>query len=338
MDSQLLNNRYRVIKKLGAGGFGNTYLAEDTQMPSQRVCVIKQVKTDNPEERQLIQELFAREIPLVQKIGDNCPQIAQIYAYGAEEGQFYLVEEYIEGITLIEKVHPLRLELFSESSVREILESLLLVLDFVHSQGIIYRNINPDNIILRTSDSQPVLIDFCVGFAKEILVDNYLRVSKRIRICGPQFIPAEQLAGRTDYSSDLYSLGLTAIYLLTGKFPQYLDRDEPIWGNIIVDRETVNPSLADVLEKAVRQHPRDRFPSAKAMLDALQTSTLPATSQKTAPPALKNNSKLIIIGSLIASGLIATAVVIGLLFKQSESPKPIVSPQPSSDRVKSPQT
>jgi serine/threonine protein kinase, bacterial len=127
MNADLLNNRYRIIRELGAGGFGKTYLTEDTQMPSQRCCVVKQLKpvSNDPEIYQIIQQRFAREAAVLEKLGGKSPQIPRLYAYFAENGQFYLVQEWIEGITLTKKVQ--QLGLLGESFVREILESLLLV-------------------------------------------------------------------------------------------------------------------------------------------------------------------------------------------------------------------
>jgi serine/threonine-protein kinase len=351
MNLNLLNNRYRVIRELGAGGFGNTYLTEDIQMPSQRCCVVKQLKpvTNNPEVYQLIQDRFAREAAVLEKLGEHNAQIPRLYAYFAENNQFYLVQEWIEGITLTKQVQ--QSGLLSESSVREIFKSLLSVLDYVHTQGIVHRDIKPDNIILRTSDGQPVLIDF--GAVRETVateLNSQGQTTSSIVIGTPGFMPAEQGAGRPVYSSDLYSLGLTAIYLLTGKIPQELGTD-PTTGEIVWDRRGVSSTLADVLDRAIRFHPRDRFPSAKAMLEALQTSTttLPETitfplpqvetvrlpispspvTPNTAPPTPGNNSNAIVLGSLIASGLIGAAVVVGLMFKQSESPTFITATTPT---------
>jgi serine/threonine protein kinase len=354
----LLNNRYRVLRELGAGGFGNTYLAEDTQMPSQRCCVIKQLKpvTYNPEVYQLIQERFAREAAVLEKLGAKSDRIPKLYAYFTENGQFYLVQEWIEGTTLTKQVQ--QFGLLTESTVREILASLLSVLDYVHTQGIVHRDIKPDNIIIRSSDAKPVLIDF--GAVRETVatqLNSQGHTMSSIVIGTPGFMPAEQAAGRPVYGSDLYSLALTAIYLLTGKMPQQLESD-PTTGETIWNRQGVSSSLADVLDKAVRSHPRDRFSTAKAMLEALQTDTAPlpetigfspletktpfssssvptATFQTTSPkPA--TNSNAIILGSLIASGLIGGAVVIGMLMRQSNAPISVTAVNSTPSAVTSP--
>ena len=112
---------------------------------------------------------------------------------------------------------------FSEGQVKDILLSLLPVLDYIHSQGIIHRDIKPENIMLRERDGKPVLIDF--GAVKEVvatIVDLDGSPTSSIVIGSPGFMPLEQAAGKPVFASDLYSLGLTAIYLLTGKRPKEL--------------------------------------------------------------------------------------------------------------------
>ena len=340
MPPTLLNNRYRILRTLGSGSFGETFLAEDTHMPSSRQCAIKKLKlvTDNPEVYQLVQERFAREAAILESLGEGHPQIPKLYAYFSEADRFYLVQEFIEGQTLSnwrKQQQPI-----SENAVKEILINILPVLVYIHSKGIVHRDIKPDNIILRTSDNKPVLIDF--GAVRETMgtVINVIGTNQSSIIIGtPGFMPSEQAAGRPVYSSDLYSLGLTAIYLLTGKNPQHLAMDHHT-GEIIWHEQAtqISPSFAAVLDRAIKNHPRERIPSAQSMLEALQSNSQPieatipiVQSQENTPLPETNidqtvavvqennqtkNTKNIILASSIIGGLVSASLVVGLMLNQ----------------------
>ena len=272
MTPALLNGRYKVLKILASGGFGETFLAEDIQMPSKRKCVIKQLKPveHNPQIYELVKERFQREAALLEELSDGINQIPHLYAYFNHDGQFYLVQEYIQGDTLGKKRR--KEGRLNETFVKEILINILPVLEYIHAKRIVHRDIKPDNILIRSVDNQPVLIDF--GAVKETM-HTVMVVSENstrsIVIGTPGFMPSEQTAGRPVYSSDLYSLGLTAIYLLTGKMPQELPTN-PSTGEIIWKEfaPNISPDFAAILDKAIQSHPRERFLTAKEMLLALQ--------------------------------------------------------------------
>ncbi len=275
MKAALLNNRYRILETLGRGGFGETYLTEDTHMPSGRKCVLKQLKpiVKGPQTPVWMKERFQREAAILEQLGEASPQIPRLYAYFSENDKFYLVQEWIEGLTL-DKYWEREGNLHRDE-VRNILLQILPVLDLIHSRHIIHRDIKPENIILRQSDSIPVLIDF--GAVKEAMATTVNQSSSSMysaSIGTPGFMPSEQAAGRPLYSSDLYSLGLTAIFLLTGKFPHELDTD-PGSGEIIWREYTsnVDPELMEVLDRAIKFHPRDRFSTAKEMLAVLENNS-----------------------------------------------------------------
>ena len=270
---KLLNNRYQVIQVLGAGGFGETFLAEDTYMPSRRRCVIKQLKpiSNDPKTYQVIQQRFEREAATLEYLGAANDQIPQLYAYFSENGLFYLVQEWVHGQTLtnvIQSQGQLR-----ENTVRDILLSLLSVLDYVHSKGIIHRDIKPDNIILREIDNKPVLIDF--GAVKETIrttINAAGHPTQSLVIGTPGFMPSEQAIGRPVYATDIYSLGLTAIYLLTGKYPQELET-HPHTGQVIWQQFAggISPQLVMLLTQAIEPRTSDRFTTANKMLYALNS-------------------------------------------------------------------
>ncbi len=273
----LINGRYQILHPLQEGGFGHTFLAEDTQLPSRRRCVIKQLKPiqHNPEFYRLIQDRFQREAAIQETLGEVCQQIPSLYAYFSENDEFYLVEEWVDGDTLRQRMMasgPL-----PEASVRELLTQLLSTIETVHQHQIIHRDIKPDNIILRKRDGKPVLIDF--GAVKESMatvVNSQGQTARSIVIGTAGYMAPEQSAGRPVYSSDLYSLGLTAIYMLTGKTPAELESD-PVTGRMAWRSQApqVSESLASVIDTAIHMHPNERFMSAAEMQQALE-SPMPA--------------------------------------------------------------
>jgi serine/threonine protein kinase, bacterial len=344
MTIQLLNDRYQVIRTLGAGGFGETYLAEDTYMPSKRLCVVKQLRPihNNPQIYRLVQERFQREAAILEELGGANEQIPALYAYFSSGGQFYLVQEWIEGDTLTGKVQ--KQGLFSEGAVQELFMNLLPVLDYVHAKHIVHRDIKPDNIIVRHRDEKPVLIDFgAIRESMGTVVNSQGNPTSSIVIGTPGYMPSEQAAGRPVYSSDLYSLGMTVIYLLTGKQAQQLETDsqtgEIVWRQYA---SHLSPIMATVIDQAIAYHPRDRYSTARAMLDTLQSianpipPTQPVLTQPTVvsppPPQIlvvkpqptlqSSNSQNhnILIGSVIVGGLIGASVIISqVLTKSSQS-------------------
>ncbi len=362
----LLNNRYEIIRTLGSGGFGETFLAEDSQMPSRRLCVIKQLRPiqNNQQVYELVQQRFGREAAILEELGDGSSQIPRLYAYFSDNGQFYLVQEYIQGKTLAEVVQ--EKGLMDENSVKQILISILPVLDYVHSQGIVHRDIKPENILIDIND-QPVLIDF--GAVKETLgtiMTPSGNATKSIVIGTPGFMATEQSIGRPMFASDIYSLGLTAIYLLTGKMPQELTSD-PSTGKVLWRQyaSNITDDLANILDKAIGFDARERFKTASVMLQALQTGILnvpsevyhtasdtvapgvtlpPQTHLNTvaiAPPSSiqyrdRGNGKGILLGSLIAGSLIGASIIAGFALNKQLSQPPIITQQPQSTTTAKP--
>jgi serine/threonine protein kinase, bacterial len=339
--SALLNNRYRISQTLGQGGCGQTFLAEDTHMPSNRPCVVKQLKpqTNDPAAYQIIRQRFQREAALLETLGRSNDRIPTLYAYFSEGEEFYLVQEWIDGKNLMQKVKEEGTG--NDSQVRSLLISLLHVLDYIHSQGVIHRDIKPENIMLRAHDGKPVLIDF--GAVKEIVatvIDSYGTPTSSIVIGSPGFMPLEQATGKPVFASDLYSLGLTAIYLLTGKRPQELT--DLVTGEISWRQYAPNtsPELAAVLDQATRPLAQQRYRTARQMLEALQSTadpsqltTLaaeapsPATLPAMPPPAIVeispqqpgHKSSRVWLIVIVAVGLIAGTVLIISLANRKDS-------------------
>jgi serine/threonine-protein kinase len=257
----LLKHRYQVLEILSeAGGFGQTFLAEDTDTPSRRRCVIKKLRPiANPEDFKFVQERFQREAAILERLGDSSDQIPKLYAYFVENQEFYLVQELIEGLTLRQRVQ--QEAALSEDVVRQLLVNLLSVLAYVHEQNIIHRDIKPDNIIIRRRDNKPVLIDF--GIVKEVLrLSADGSPTSSVMAGTPGYTSLEQVAGRPVFASDIYSLGATAIFLLTGKNPQQMV--DLATGRIHWQPHApgVSPSFAAILDKATEAHARDRYQTA----------------------------------------------------------------------------
>jgi serine/threonine-protein kinase len=269
--TELLNNRYKIIRKLGQGGSGQTYLAEDTYLPSSPLRVIKQLKptSTDPEVYRILKQRFDREAAILEKLGDDNEQIPKLYAYFAENQEFYLVQDWIDGNNLAEEYRDKGL--FTKTAVCEVLASLLTVLEFVHARGIIHRDIKPENVMIRRKDRKPFLIDF--GAVKEVVtasVDSHGNPTSSVIIGTPGYMPLEQLNRTPVFSSDLYALGLTAIFLLTGKNPQQI-RDQ-VTGDLSWRQYAGNldPELVSVLDKATEKLTRDRYKSASEMNQAVR--------------------------------------------------------------------
>lgn len=267
----LMRDRYRVMQALGQGGFGATFLAADESLPGQPHCVIKQLRpTSNaPHVLQMARELFRREAKTLGKIGSH-PQVPRLLDYFEANQEFYLVQEYISGATLQQEVK--RSGPFSEAGVKQFLSEILPVLQYIHSQQVIHRDIKPANLIRRSQDAKLVLIDF--GAVKDQVSQSTMSVTEQTALTAyaigtPGYAPPEQMAMRPVYASDLYALGVTCIYLLTGKSPKDLDYD-PTTGELLWQNHVhISEHFANVLKKTLEVSVRHRYQSANEMLRAL---------------------------------------------------------------------
>lgn len=266
--SLLIRDRYRVIRALGRGGFGATFLARDEVLPGHPPCVIKQLQpsADSPHVLQMARELFQREAKILGKIG-NHPQLPRLLDYFEMQQEFFLVQEYINGATLQQEVK--RGGVFSEAGARQFLSEILPMTQYVHSHQIIHRDIKPANLIRREQDKKLVLIDF--GAVKDkvspVKADSSEQTALTAYAIGtPGYAPPEQMAMRPVYASDLYAIGVTCVYLLTGKSPKDLSYD-PTTGELLWRNQVhVSEHFANVLEKMLDISVRHRYQSAEAIL------------------------------------------------------------------------
>jgi serine/threonine protein kinase, bacterial len=264
----LLRDRYRMIRALGRGGFGATFLARDEALPGNPPCVIKQLRpsTEAPHILEMARDLFQREAKILGKIG-NHPQLPRLLDYFEIDQEFYLVQEFINGSTLQQEVK--RGGPFTEAGVKQFLSEILPMIQYVHNNQVIHRDLKPANIIRREQDKKLVLIDF--GAVKDKV--NPVKASSTEQtaltayaIGTPGYAPPEQMAMRPVYASDIYALGVTCIYLLSAQSPKDLDYD-PTTGELLWrEKVQVSEHFAGVLQKMLEISVRHRYQSIDAIL------------------------------------------------------------------------
>lgn len=263
----LLAGRYQIVKSLGSGGFGRTYLVEDTQNNNQHhICVVKQLIPARGKFLQVARRLFNTEAEILAIVGVH-PQIPQLLGYFEDGQEFYLVQEYIVGHTLSQELPPVT-GAKNQSFVIAMLLEILEILSFIHEHHVIHRDIKPSNIMRRHQDNRLCLIDF--GAVKLIQPQiNPGTDSATVSIGTRGYSPPEQLAGHPRLSSDIYALGMIGIQAITGNFPQELPLD-PQTGNVVW-RDLVNVSdhLADILDKMVCYNFGDRYFSTTSVIEDL---------------------------------------------------------------------
>ncbi|MBE7383901.1 MAG: serine/threonine protein kinase [Leptolyngbya sp. SIO1E4] len=275
--NHLLGGRYRILRELGRGGFGYTYLAEDINRFNE-LCVLKEFfpQVDDNTALQKAKQLFEREAGVLYQL--NHPQIPKfrelLRVQTGNRGRLFLIQDYVEGPTYQELLET-RLKSgnrFSEPEVTQLLQRVLPVLEYLHSIGVIHRDIAPDNLILRNADGLPVLIDF--GGVKKLATVVQQQVGASAvptRLGKVGYAPEEQLeTGQVTPSADFYALAVTALVLLTGESPQVLyDSYSKRW--YWQEYVTLSPRLTKVLERMLAPRSRDRYGSAAAVMNALLT-------------------------------------------------------------------
>lgn len=275
MENQVLDLRYKIIQSLGRGGFGKTYLAEDTKRPHNPKCVVKQLNPgiEDPKFLETARRLFTKESETLEKLGVH-DRIPRLLANFEQDGEFYLVQEYIEGQTLGQELNPG--EIWTEDRVIDLLTDCLQIIDFVHSQGVIHRDIKPDNLIRRQADNKLVLVDF--GTVKEVVVSQTQAIASTVAVGTRGYMPTEQARGKPRFTSDIYALGVIAVQALTGVHPIQLQEDEN--GEIIWQSQAqASPKLKETVAKMVRYHFKDRHQSATEVLQDLGSLQQPAVPQ-----------------------------------------------------------
>ncbi len=261
MMTQLLDARYQIVQLLGTNAVEESYLAEDTNNLGLGYCSIKKLKLLNPSEQTInnARQLFISEADKLRQLAQSHSQIQKLFAYFEADKEFYLAQEYVVG-------NPLNEEIFigkpiNQNRVIDILLDVLEILAFTHSRGVVHGNIKLTNIIRRDSDGKLVLVDFKNG--KQAIVRHFKT---------PEYVPIEQLHGKSHPNSDIYALGIIAIAALTGlpvhqivgdNSPKNLFTGEIVWRKY---SKSVSAKLGQIINKMVRLDYRQRYQTATNVL------------------------------------------------------------------------
>ncbi len=266
-----LSDRYRLLRLISEGGFGTTFLAVDETSPRKLRCVVKQfsLQRQNRQYADKAIKLFEDEADRLADLGDH-PQIPQLLDHFIDAGGQYLVQEFIDGKNLETSLQDDGT--FTELEIRELLADLLPVLHFVHQRQVIHRDIKPANLILPYADERLVLVDF--GASKYATGTALARTGTVIGSAG--YAAPEQTLGKATFASDLYSLGVTCVHLLTGLHPFELysvNEDRWIWRESL--SRPVSDRLADILNRLLERALSIRYPTARDVWQDLIGQPIP---------------------------------------------------------------
>lgn len=282
----LLRSRYRALKYIGGGGFGRTYQAVDLDCMN-ALCVVKQFSPSSdiqadPVALRKATEMFNQEARRLLQLGEH-PQIPRLLAFFEQDQQLYLVQEFINGFDLKQE---LTIEgAFNEQKIRQLLNDLLPVLKFIHARGVIHRDIKPGNIMRRRPAQNQklgrlMLIDFGVS---KLATGTVGTVGTTVGTAG--YTPLEQMRGQAFPASDLYSLGVTCVCLLTKHLPKVDGSGDVydaqqcrwLWRDFLSQGVIISQELGQVLDKLLQDLPKDRYQSADEVLKDLKVMQ-PATA------------------------------------------------------------
>ena len=275
----LLNDRYRPLDPIGGGGFGRTFKARDEYKPSKPNCVIKQFHGKAFGDAAKAEELFHREAELQEKLGKH-PQIPELLALCPQDNYLYLVQEFIDGCNLNQELK--EGGTFSKDKIWQLLENLLPVLQFVHTNQVIHRDVKPENIIRHTADNRLFLVDF--GIAK--LATEAILAKTGTVIGSEGYTAPEQHEGKPRFASDLYSLGATCYHLLTYADPSRLLYSWVDWQKEVrekLENRDISDELIDVLNKLLQPDICQRYQSAEEVLKNLPLQQTQIHSQPFQP-------------------------------------------------------
>lgn len=277
----VLRNRYKITRFLGSAESGNTYLAEDLDLPGCPQCVVKHFQPTSltPSLLQAARVIFDRETKILYELGNTHNQIPSLFAHIEENGQFYWVQAFVDGHTLTKEL--ISGQAWNEASVVQMLKEILEILAVVHQQGIIHRDIKPQNLIRRQQDKKIVLIDFgAVKAINGLVEDSAGHITATTAIGAEGYMPPEQSQGHPQLASDVYAVGVLGIQALLGRMPkQDANTGELLWKDFV----SVSPQITSVLDQMTCYHFRDRYASAQLALNALLKAVVTSPSEPLDP-------------------------------------------------------
>lgn len=257
----LLQERYRLMKQIGKGGFCKTFLTVDEGQFPPVPCVVQELSPESETSKS-----FQQKAQQLEELGKH-PQIPALLAYFPQNGHFYLVQEFIAGTNLAQVVE--EEGAFNETQIWQLLEDVLPVFQFISDRNIIHRDLKPHNIIRRspiTKKGDLVIVDFSTA---KILTEID-RLTSQTSIGSPEYAAPEQARGKAVFASDLYSLGVTCIYLLT-QIPPFdlfdIANDCWVWQQYLTTK--VSDRLAQILDKLLQNAINRRFQSADEVMQAM---------------------------------------------------------------------
>ena len=301
MLNTILRGHYKIVSHLAGGGFGQTYLAEDIDLPKHPICVVKLLKpvSNEPFVLETAKRLFDQEAEMLYSLGSH-DRIPRLLAHFQEGDEFYLVQEFADGKDLTQEIGNGKRS--PEAVVIALLKEVLEILVFVHERGVVHRDIKPANLIRRKSDRKIVLIDF--GAVKEIggLAGNAQgNTNLTIAIGSVGYMPIEQLNGKPRFSSDIYAVGMMGIQAITGAeprlFAEHPETAELVWRDRL-PQESYSPQFLDILDKMIRYDFRQRYQTADEVLNQISAISSATTDL---PTVINGNNALSNVATIAVS-------------------------------------
>src|SRR5215470_9554771 len=279
MGSRQIGN-YRVLEYVGSGGFGSVFKAEDVNSPG-RIVAIKELHKKHTRSTVIKQRFFQEALAMARLDHPNLPRL---YTFGEDNGCYYLVMEFVSGSPLNEELEDKGP--FTSDRAVPIITQVLDAVGYAHKNGVIHRDLKPDNIILvrdklvRDKDSIVVkVLDF--GIAKMVGGENLTMTGEGFGT--PSYMSPERILGRSevDLRTDIYSVGIILFEMLTGQVPFHTTSTDPalFWAEMRRLHETepipsltsfgVSAELEAVIRKATAKRLEDRYSTAEEMLAGL---------------------------------------------------------------------